>query len=40
MRIEIVQEPPVSCIDGVRLDVFEVGFHRVIGRRHPRIGLV
>ena len=31
MRIKIVQKPPVECIDGVRLDLFEVGFQYEVG---------
>ena len=31
MRIRIVQTPPVSCIDGVRLDVFLCGQQYEVG---------
>ena len=31
MRIRIVRKPPVACIDGVRLDQFEVDFQYEVG---------
>jgi hypothetical protein len=31
MRIRVIQKPSVSSIDGLRLDVFEPGFHYDVG---------
>jgi len=31
MRIRIVRKPPVACIDGVRLDQFELHFQYEVG---------
>ena len=31
MRIRIIHKPPLACIDGVRLDQFEVGLQYEVG---------
>jgi hypothetical protein len=31
MRIRIIQKPSLACIDGVRLDYFEVGYQYEVG---------